>query len=91
MAGARNELWDGAAAATQVDATAIAPSRTSFRFTPYLRILRLSILPPSNNAASYRITERRPNPIRSDTRSEGMLFVLLTPFEFPFPSWIANV
>ena len=91
IAGARPELWNGPAAATQVDATAIAPIRISFRFTPYLRMVRRSILSLCSHSVSYRVTERRPKPILSDTRSEGMLFVLLTPFELPFPSWIAKV
>ena len=88
MAGAPPERWNGAAAATQIDAVAIPATRTNF-FRRNPRMVRLSILRRRSQRVSYRRAVREPNPIRSVTLRERMLLVLLTPFESPLRSWIA--
>ena len=91
MAGELAERWNGAAAATQIDAVAIAATTTNFLFKQDLRMVRRSILPRRSPRVSYRVTVRAPNPILSDKRNEGMLFVLLVPFDNPFRSWMPKV
>jgi len=89
IAGPCAKRSSGIAAPNPMNAAAANPATNLFfRDAPEVRS---SILSGSQSPVSYRLTVCEPNPMRSATRSEGMLFVLLVPFASPVRSCMAKV
>lgn len=90
IAGPCAKRSSGIAAPNPMSAAAANPATTSlfFRDAPEVRS---RILSGSQSPVSYRLTVWEPNPMRSATRSEGMLFVLLVPLARPVRSCMAKV